>query len=288
VAQACAARLCPCSLALGGKDAAIVLADAPLDRAANGIVWAALAGGGQTFGAIERVYVEEKVADAFIEKVKAAVAELRPGHDLSVITTEERRAEVAAQVAGAVAAGATILAGGATADRLMAPVVVKVTGDDIPLMRDPTRGPVLAIAVVADVEEAIARTNASRFGHAASIWSRNLARAERLAWRLRVGVVSINDHGRAESLPCVPWSGRGDSGYGVSGSAFALDLLTRPRFVLRAPARPRRERWWFPYTPGMRQALLARAVLGSGTSGWFRRIAALFRLAAGIFKRFRK
>ena len=111
VAHACAERVSPCSLELGGKDAAIVLADANIERAANGVVWGALTNAGQNCGAVERVYVELPVAEAFIERVKAEVAALRPGIDIGPMTTERQRGVVAGQLADEVAAGKLDLAG---------------------------------------------------------------------------------------------------------------------------------------------------------------------------------
>ncbi len=288
VAKACAERVSPCSLALGGKDAAIVLADAALPRAANGVVWGALTNAGQSCGAIERVYVERAVAEAFIEQVKAEVAALRPGQDIGPMTTEHQRAVVAAQVAAAQGAGGTVVQGGPTHERFIPPIVVRVESDASPPMQEETFGPVIPVAVVADVEEAIRRANASKFGLTASIWSKDTERAEKLALRLRAGVVTINNHGCAAILPYAPWNGLGESGYGVTGSPFALETLTRPRFVLTETRRAAREPWWYPYTPALRQVLLSRALLRSGNTGWLRKVSAFFRLLGGLLKRFKK
>ena len=107
VAHACAERLIPCSLELGGKDAAIVMADANLERAANGIVWGAMMNAGQNCAAVERVYVDRKVADSFIKKVTQVVATLREGTDVGPLATAAQRAIVARHVEAAKTAGAT-------------------------------------------------------------------------------------------------------------------------------------------------------------------------------------
>jgi len=289
VARACAERVSPCSLELGGKDAAIVLADANLARAANGVVWGALTNAGQNCGAVERVYVEKSVADAFIEKVKAEVASLRPGIEMGPMTTERQRAVVADQVASATAAGGTIVEGRAPSSaRFVAPVVMRVDSDASSLMQEETFGPVIPITVVADVEEAIAKANASRFGLTASLWTKNTSRAEKLAHRLRAGVVTINNHAFTGALPGAPWSGVGDSGYGVTNSPYALEALTRPRFVLTDTSGAKRELWWYPYTPALRQVVLSMALLRSGTTSFFSRVGALFKLIGGFLRRFSK
>ena len=115
VARACADRLIPCSLELGGKDAAIVLADADLDRAANGVVWGALANAGQNCAAIERVYVERSIAEAFTKKVIDVVKGLRARDDVGPLATERQCAIVREHVDAAVASGAKILASGKAA-----------------------------------------------------------------------------------------------------------------------------------------------------------------------------
>ncbi len=200
VAHACAERLSPCAVELGGKDAAIVLADANLDRAANGIAWGAMMNAGQNCASVERVYVDRKVADAFTQKVLAVVATLKLGVDVGSLATPAQRAIVARQVSAAKDAGAIVLAGGAagedagTTTKDYPPTVIKVEEDGSALMTDETFGPVLPIAVVDGADEAIARANASRYGLTASIWTKNKSKARILAHKLRAGVVTINDH----------------------------------------------------------------------------------------------
>jgi acyl-CoA reductase-like NAD-dependent aldehyde dehydrogenase len=289
VAHACAERLVPCSLELGGKDAAIVLADANLERAANGIVWGAMMNAGQNCASVERVYVEKSIAEAFTKKVVEVVGTLKGGTDFGGLATEAQRAVVARHVAAAKAAGGKVLAGGAddvdkrTKD--YPPTVVSVETDETPLMRDETFGPVVPIAVVADADEAVERANGSRYGLTASVWTKNRKQGLALAKKLRAGVVTINNHAFTGALPNTPWSGFGETGWGITGSPLALDTLTRPRFVLLDRSRAKRELWWYPYTPALRRVALAMAVVRSGTAGIFARVAALFRLVGAVMAR---
>jgi acyl-CoA reductase-like NAD-dependent aldehyde dehydrogenase len=290
VALACAERLIPCALELGGKDAAIVLADANLDRAAHGIAWGALANAGQNCAAVERVYVVKSVADAFTKKVVDVVKGLRAPDDVGPLATERQRAIVRDHVKGAVEGGAKILTGGEGDDTAganpyaFAPTVLAVDSDDIALMKDETFGPVIPIAVVADEEEAIKRANASRFGLTASIWT-TPSHGARLAQRLRAGVVTVNNHSFTGALPGAPWSGYGESGYGITGSTLALDALTRPRFVLVDSNNAPRELWWYPYTPAFKAVLLAMAVLRSATTGIAAKVRAVVSLVSAMPKR---
>jgi acyl-CoA reductase-like NAD-dependent aldehyde dehydrogenase len=291
VAHACAERLVPCSLELGGKDAAIVLADADLERAANGIVWGAMMNAGQNCASVERVYVERSVGEAFTKRVCEVVASLRADVDVGPLATAAQRALVVRHVEAAKAAGGEVLAGGgdaeATETHEYPPTVMSVRDDETPLMRDETFGPVLPIALVEGPDEAVARANASRYGLTASVWTRDRKRARSLAAKLRAGVVTINNHGFTGALPNAPWSGHGESGWGITGSPLALDALTRPRFVLVDRSRARRELWWYPYTPALTGIALGMATLRSGAAGLLARAAALVRLVRSMFARMR-
>src|SRR5580704_1779588 len=135
VAHACAERLVPSSLELGGKDAAIVLADANLERAAQGIVWGAMMNAGQNCAAIERVYVEKAVAEKFSKRVAEITKALRFGADVGPLATEAQRALVASHVEGAkTSSGTKILAGGNKLEEGYGfePTVMHVETDDTP------------------------------------------------------------------------------------------------------------------------------------------------------------
>jgi acyl-CoA reductase-like NAD-dependent aldehyde dehydrogenase len=289
VAHACADRLVPCALELGGKDAAIVLEDAELERAANGIVWGAMMNAGQNCGAIERVYADKKIASQLTTKIVAATKALRLGKDVGPLTSLAQRAVVEKHVEAAKAAGAEILAGGETCEEEgvklgYKPTVVKIDADENPLVADETFGPVVPITEVDGVEEAIRRANASRYGLTASIWTKNVRKGEELAKRLRAGVVTINNHSFTGAIPSAPWGGVGETGWGITGSPLALDHLTRPRFILVDRNRAPRETWWYPYSTTLRRLALAFAALrGGGSIG--ARIGAFFSLLTLLPKR---
>ena len=286
IAVACAERFIPCSLELGGKDAAIVLKDCKLERTARGLIWGAFTNAGQNCASIERVYVERAIADKLIERVVALTKELRPGVDTALLTTERQCAVVRRHLEEAIASGSEVLTGGPPEAGALdfLPTVVKVTNEDTPLLREETFGPILPIVVVDSEEDAIARTNQSKFGLTTSIWTRRVNHGSDLARKLRSGVVTINNHGFTAALPGAPWTGTGDSGYGVTNSPHALAELTRARFVLEDRSGAARELWWYPYTPVLRRLAFAMAQARGG-AGFFGRIRAFFQLLGLVPRR---
>jgi acyl-CoA reductase-like NAD-dependent aldehyde dehydrogenase len=290
VAHACADRLIPCTLELGGKDAAIVLEDADLDRAANGIVWGAMMNAGQNCGAVERVYADKKIVKELTEKVVAATRALRTFTDVGPLTTAAQLATVERHVEAAKKGGAVVHVGGESAGDSKSklaylPTVVSLDADDNPLIADETFGPVLPITGVADADEAVRRANASRYGLTASVWTGDVRYGEQLAKKLRAGVVTINNHSFTGALPSAPWGGVGETGWGITGSPLALEHLTRPRFICIDRNRASREMWWYPYTDTLKSIALAFARLRGGAPSIGSRIGALFALIGLLPKR---
>lgn len=263
--------LIPLVLELGGKDAAIVLEDADLDRTAAGITWAGMVNAGQACLSVERVYVRRAVADQLVEKIVSVINEhirLGPGADsrttMGAITTEAQIKIIDGQVKEAVAQGARVLVGGRVAEdqigRFYLPTLITDVTPDMRVVRDETFGPVIAVVPVDSDEEAVKLANDSSFGLTGSVWTRNKQRGIALARQLRVGTASINDHVMSASVPDMPWGGRGDSGYGrTRGQEGLLDMtVPQSHSIERAITLPR-EFFWYPYTP-TKYTLLRRAM----------------------------
>jgi acyl-CoA reductase-like NAD-dependent aldehyde dehydrogenase len=272
VASRAAQRLISTSLELGGKDAAIVLEDADIERAAQGVAWGAFTNAGQNCSSVERVYVVRSIADTFIKRVTEIANSLRVGHDLGPLTQPIQRAIVEAQLVEARVAGANFRTGGGRAPGpglyLQPTVLVLPQSDTLMIERDETFGPVLPVRVVEDEAEAVRRANDSRYGLTASVWTRDLARGERVAGRLRVGTVTVNNHSFTAALPAAPWSGVGESGTGTTNSPRAFEEMCRPKFTLVDASSDARELWWYPYNETLveiSQALVQRAKGGFST-----------------------
>lgn len=286
VAARAAAKLVPCSLELGSKDPAIVLHDADLDRAANGIAWGAFHNAGQDCSSIERIYVDARVHDAFVEKLVDVAKRLRPGVDLGPLVNDAAVAKVKAHVDDAVARGATVRCGGApSGEGYFFPATV-LTGavDDMVVMRDETFGPVAPVAAFTDEDEAVARANASPFGLCASVWSRDTKRAEALLARIDVGVAYVNNCSFTGPMGGAAWSGRKATGGGVTGSRFGLEALVRPRTVCVDKSWGKREMWWYPYGDAL--VTMARGLLEL-TRGGGARVAGARMAVTGLLNRWK-
>ncbi len=264
VLAAAADSLTPVVLELGGKDAAIVLADAELERAARGVVWGSLQNAGQTCIGVERVFVEEEVYDAFLREVLARVKEVKAGStrggEMGPMATPEQLEIVENQLNDAVARGATVLIGGGRTDpasNVMEPTVLTDLDPSSRVLHEETFGPLLPMVAVKDAEEAVRRANETPYGLSASVWTRNRVRGLAVARALRVGGVSINDALAHYGIPGLPFGGVGESGYGRGKGLEGLAEFTRSKSVLRDRLGLRREPWWFPYDRSTERTLRA-------------------------------
>lgn len=281
----CAERLIPCSVELGGKDAAIVLADCDLERTVIGVAQWAMHNAGQCCAGIERVYVEEKLADEFVRRLGAVVGALRVHggegvSDLGPLQNAQQLGIVEAHVEDARTRGARVVTGGARTGRGLGyqPTVLDGCTDEMRVVREETFGPVVAVVRVRDAEEAVARANASSYGLNGSVWTRDLRRGEALARRLDVGVALVNNHAITGIFPETPWTGVKDTGPGVAASHHAFHTFVRRRTLLVDASR-KPDPWWMPFDDNMRalgEALVARQ-LGS--------VGALIKLAGLVGKR---
>lgn len=259
VAETCAARGVSTCLEQGGSDPAVVLPDADLEHAADGITWARFVAAGQTCGAVKRVYAHRSVVDDLRERILERVADLTVGadgdHDVGPLIEADAVDRLHDQVRRSVEQGATVLAGGDPLDReghFYAPTVLADVTPEMPVMREETFGPVLPVAAVEDAEEAVARANDTPYGLNASVWTRDTDRGERIARRLRAGTVLVNEHLYTFGLHDTPWGGPGESGGDRAHGRWSLEHVTREQHVHVTPGerglrRGVEDLWWFPY-----------------------------------------
>lgn len=224
------------STELGGKDPGYVMEDADLDAAVETLIDGATFNAGQCCCGIERIYVHESLFEAFVTKAVAIVKAYKLGNPLDAATTIGPMAnvrfanEVRAQIAEAITDGATTHIdtfpeddGGA----YLTPQILTNVTHDMRIMRDESFGPVVGIMSVKDDDEAIRLMNDSEFGLTASLWTRDLTRAQAIGDQLETGTVFMN---RADYLdPGLCWTGCKNTGRGGGLSMIGFHNLTRPK-----------------------------------------------------------
>jgi succinate-semialdehyde dehydrogenase/glutarate-semialdehyde dehydrogenase len=247
----------PVMLELGGKDPAVVCADADIDRTVAGILWCSLLNSGQACAGIERVYVDRRITNRFVAALVEGVGGLRPGDpadpdtQIGPMNNDMQYEKVVDQIEDAVRRGATLETGGpvevpGSGGRYIAPAVLTGVDHSMPVMTEETFGPVIGVMPFETEEEAIRLANDSRYGLGASVWSRDVRRARLLAERIDAGMVWINDHAYTHGYGEGPWGGIKDSGVGVTHSKHGFYEMTDKRLVSEDRGRFRNG-WWFPY-----------------------------------------
>jgi acyl-CoA reductase-like NAD-dependent aldehyde dehydrogenase len=267
-------QLIPVELELGGKDAAIVFEDVNIKRAAAGIVWGALTNSGQSCTSVERVFIHEKIYDDFkketlkiCEKIKQLIDQ-DGDSDIGEMTTESQIKLVKEHLEDALEKGAVLLTKD-TWDRVSSkipPLLIEKISSDMRLAKEETFGPVIPLYKFCDESEAIKMTNDSEFGLSASVWSADKLRAERVARRLEVGNVSINNVMLTEGNPYLPFGGVKNSGIGRFKGLLGFHAFCNIKSVLIDSDSQTIEVNWYPYTK-KKYDLFGKMTIHAFTSG---------------------
>lgn len=296
LAEKAARNLVPVSLELGGKDAMVVLDDADIERAARGAVWGGMQNCGQACAGVERVYVQRTVYEKFLAVVKQQVENLRvlgPDHDdsdIGVLTTDRQIETVKAHLKDAREKGAVEFAKVESifrSARALAPTVLTNVSHNMHVMREETFGPVIGVMPFETDGEAVTLANDSPYGLTASVWSRNPARAGKLAMEIEAGAVMINDHLMSHGITPTPWGGSKDSGLGRGHGRFAFEATTGMQVVIHDRLGfARRNLWWYPSSKADYQGIKG-TIVGFHGKGLARRTAGFLRLLARLPKMFK-
>ena len=264
IAQSAAARLLPVVLELGGKDPMIVLEDANIDAASSGAVWGAFVNAGQTCLSVERCYVQRGIYERFVSACVEKTRQLRVGNGMEPDTDvgpliDDRQLRIVEQhVEDARSRGSRVLLGGERLSSLgknfYVPTVLADVTHEMKIMRDETFGPVLPIMAFGTEDEAVRLANDSEYGLAASVWTRDRARGERLARQIIAGTVMINDAVSCFGISEAPHGGVKASGIGRTHGRFGLEEMVRVKYVDSDLLPGMKKPWWYGYGTKLRGA----------------------------------
>lgn len=236
IAQTLGPRMVKLQLELGGKDPTYVCEDANPKAAAESLADGAMYNTGQSCCSVERIYVHEKIHDAFVAAFLETVRGFKVGDPASedtyigAVTRAPQLAVLEAQVADAKAKGATLLCGGTRLPgpgNWFAPTVFTGVDHSMELMREESFGPIIGIQKVSSDAEAVKLMNDTRYGLTAGVFTPDEARAKTLLAQVNAGSVYWNCCDRVS--PRLPWSGHGDSGIGLTLSTYGIQTFTRPK-----------------------------------------------------------
>ncbi len=270
IAMAAAKNLTSVVLELGGKDPMIVFEDANLELAAGAAVWGAFCNSGQSCSSVERLYVQESVAEKLTKLIVDKTRQLKQGsgdaEDVSVgaMSSERQLKIVEDHVNSFREAGAKIeIGGGRNADfsprssdsrtearfpLFFEPTVISGATNEMRAMQEETFGPTLPIATFRTEEEAIRLANDSEFGLTASVWTRDYTRGRRVAEQIESGSVCINEVLYTHGIGQTPWGGFKNSGRGRTHGREGLMELVQPQHIHTNRFAFIPNAWWMPYS----------------------------------------
>lgn len=270
-------RLIPLIMELGGKDAMIVLADAPFERTVQAAVYGAFTNSGQVCISVERALVARAVYSDFIKAVVTLTEQLRVGAgvdcELGAMTSERQIEIIEAQYRDAIDKGAKASAPFQRTGHFVRPVVLWDVTPDMQVWQQESFGPLLPIMAFDSEDEAVKWANAGELGLNGSIWTRNLELGQQMACRLDVGGCAINDVIKHVGHPALPFGGVKRSGFGRYRGAEGLLAFSQSVSIMVNAGQSQHEPNWFPYSEAGYDKLRGFVDCMHGEGSWVQRVS---------------
>lgn len=258
IMQIAAKNLTPLDLELGGKDVMIVFDDVNIERTVNGALWGALTNSGQSCTSVEKIFVHEEIYPRFITKLEEKINKLSSIEnnqdngdiDIGLMTAEFQIKKIEEQIEDALAKGAKIICGGFRKNNSMyfPPTLIVNIKPEMLIYHEETFGPIVAVAKFDNESQVINLANDSEYGLSASVWSKDLVRADRVARKLRVGNVSINNVMITEGNTALPFGGIKSSGFGRYKGEHGLHSFSNIKSIVIDTQSAKVEANWYPYS----------------------------------------
>jgi succinate-semialdehyde dehydrogenase/glutarate-semialdehyde dehydrogenase len=236
----------------------IVLEDADLERCVNGAIYGAFLNSGQVCSGVKRIYVHETIYKEFLQRFKEKTEKLKQGYgwddtevSMGPLINEEAVKEMEKQIERAKEQGAKILTGGKRNSNLKGnffePSILINVVQKMDVVKKEIFGPIVPVLSFSTDEEAIDLANDTSFGLYGSVWTNDLKRGEKIAQRLTMGTIAINNHTYTYGIPHTPWGGNKNSGYGRTHGRFGFEELIQTQHIHLDNQRIKSDSWWQPY-----------------------------------------
>lgn len=258
IMQIAAKNLTPLDLELGGKDVMIVFDDVNIERTVNGALWGSLTNSGQSCTSVEKIFVHEEIYSRFVTKLEEKINKLTSIEnnqdngdiDIGLMTAEFQIKKIEEQIEDALAKGAKIICGGFRKNNSMyfSPTLIVNIKPEMLIYHEETFGPIVAVAKFDNESQVINLANDSEYGLSASVWSKDLVRADRVARKLRVGNVSINNVMITEGNTALPFGGIKSSGFGRYKGEHGLHSFSNIKSIVIDTQSSKVEANWYPYS----------------------------------------
>lgn len=293
IMAAAAENLIPVALELGGKDPMIVFEDSDIDIATSAAVYGAFFNAGQVCASIERLYIQKKIYDEFLRLMIEKTGKLRIGTengkaDVGAIISSNQLSKIIEHIDEAKSRNAKIHIGGEKANNLkgyfILPTIISGVDNTFKVVRDETFGPVAPIMPFETEEEAIELANDSEYGLTASVWTKDIKRAKRVASQLEFATVMINENLITHALPQTPWGGVKKSGIGrTHGEEGLLEMVQIRHIHINKVGQKIKSPWMYPYTEEKEELINGMINLFYGKT-FSEKISGLMKIAKNIKK----